>query len=340
MAVVDSLHAAGPVAERLVLGGTALESRFGNLAFDVEHRLLTGVAPVRELTSRLAVRIVGRRLVSVVCGERPDVVVSTYPGATEMLARLRLRGRIDVPLVAAITDLASLRFWAHRGVDLHLVIHRESAAEVRAIAGAGAEVLTVRGLNDPGFAVPLDRGEARRALGLAPDPNLVVVSGGGWGVGDLEGAVATVLARSGTEAIVLCGTNERLHERLSGRFAAEPERVHVWGFTSRMPELLAAADALVHSTAGLTVQEAIVRGCAPISYGWGRGHIRANNEAYVRFGLADVAHDRAALATALDRALARPREPDRSFAQLPTAAAVVLERFCGGAGVEDVGQHG
>jgi UDP-N-acetylglucosamine:LPS N-acetylglucosamine transferase len=94
-----------------------------------------------------------------------------------------------------------------------------------------------------------------------------------------------------------------------------------------MPAVLAAADALVHSTAGLTVMEALAVGCPVVSYGWGRGHIRANNAAYRRFGLADVADDRASLATALRRAVARRATPDPAFAALPTAAEVILERF-------------
>src|SRR5437016_804840 len=79
---------------------------------------------------------------------RADVVVSTYPGVTEILGRLRVRRRrgLGVPVVSAITDLASLRYWAHPGVDLHLVTHPESIAEVRAIAGEGTDVVAVRGL--------------------------------------------------------------------------------------------------------------------------------------------------------------------------------------------------
>ena len=48
------------------------------------------------------------------------------------------------------------------------------------------------------------------------------------------------------------------------------------GFTDRMGDLMAAADALVHSTAGLTVLEAIIRGC-PVSRTAFGGHVRANN---------------------------------------------------------------
>jgi len=81
----------------------------------------------------------------------------------------------------------------------------------------------------------------------------------------------------------------------------------------------------VHSTAGLTVLEALVRGARVISYGWGVAHVRVNNRAYVRFGLAQVAADPTQLRETLAGALAQRPEPDRSFARLPSAASVVLE---------------
>lgn len=327
--IVDSIKAAGPLLEAFAASGSAFETRFGNTVFDLEHRLLMQKAAGRRFMSRVITQIAAKPIVALIDRERPDVLVSTYPGATEVLARMRLERRLRMPLVSAITDLASLWWWAHRGVDLHLITHPESAEEVREIAGAGAAIETVRGLNDPAWAVPLAEDEARRALGLPLEPKLVIVSGGGWGVGDLEGAVEESLARENTMVVVLCGTNDTTRERLTARFAAVGDRVQCWGFTDRMPELFAAGDALIHSTAGLTMLEALMRGLPAISYGWGVGHIRLNNEAYARFGLADVATDRARLGAALDRALEQRRAPDLSFAQLPTAAEVVLRR-CGG----------
>jgi UDP-N-acetylglucosamine:LPS N-acetylglucosamine transferase len=73
--------------------------------------------------------------------------------------------------------------------------------------------------------------------------------------------------------------------------------------------------------------EALVAGTPVISYGWGRGHIRANNAAFVRHGMAQVAGDRRGLGAALRVALAERAAPEPSFAALPTAAEVVLARF-------------
>jgi UDP-N-acetylglucosamine:LPS N-acetylglucosamine transferase len=323
----DGLRIMGWPLSNVITGGSAFHSKWGNRMFDVEFWLVSKFPPTMWLSSKLVYLIGARRMLRAIAAARPDIVVSTYPGVTELLGQLRQRGRLRLPVVSAITDLAALRYWAHPGVDLHLLTHPESAEEVRRIAPA-SDIVPVRGLNSPDFLVPRDRDQARRDLGVPAGDRLVVVSGGGWAVGDLEGAVAAALDVPDTLVIALCGRNEDVRTRLAADFAGQA-RVRVEGFTDRMGDLLAAADALIHSTAGLTVLEAHVRGCPTISYGWGRAHIRVNNEAFTRFGLAEVATTRAQLAQALRRALARRREPDLSFAQLPSAASLVLERLAG-----------
>jgi processive 1,2-diacylglycerol beta-glucosyltransferase len=336
--ILDGLAVLGwPVGT--VLGQEApLHSRLGSLAFEAEFQLISKVRAAQRLGNAVTYALAGRRLMRTIEAFAPDVVISTYPGLTEALGELRRRGRLKLPLVSAITDLAALRYWAHPDVDLHLVTHPESVEEVRGLAPR-SRIVPVRGLNRAEFAEPRDPDEARRALGLPLEPKLVVVSGGGWAVGDLDGAVAAALELPGTMVVAICGRNERVLARLGARFSGDP-RVRLLGFTDQMGDLLAAADALVHSTAGLTVLEAHVRGCPVISYGWGRGHIRINNEAFARFGLADVAPRRRDLGPALARALAGRHEPDLSVAQLPTAASVVLEHLAGGAGEHERGQGG
>jgi processive 1,2-diacylglycerol beta-glucosyltransferase len=80
----------------------------------------------------------------------------------------------------------------------------------------------------------------------------------------------------------------------------------------------------VHSTGGLTVLEAIMRGCPAISYGWGRGHVRVNNRAFRTFGLADVVERRSDLGPALERAFRSGRSVPSGFDNLPSAASLVL----------------
>jgi UDP-N-acetylglucosamine:LPS N-acetylglucosamine transferase len=179
-------------------------------------------------------------------------------------------------------------------------------------------------MTSPAFDLPVEQDEARAELGLPPQGGIVIVSGGGWGVGDIAGAIATALSIDQVATVVvLCGRSEALKARLAKPFGNEP-RAQLWGFTEQMSELMAAADVLVHSTAGLTVLEAWIRGCRPISYGWGVAHIRLNNEAFERFGIAEVAPNRAALRPAIERALAQPRVPHPEYGEQPSAAGEIL----------------
>lgn len=330
--VLDTIAVAGPVAQGLLRAGLETVVERLPAVYDAQYALITRVRPTRAFGEALAHATCRRGLVAEVARRQPDVIVTTYPLATQVLGRLRAQGRLGVPLVAAITDLAALRWWAHPGCDAHLVIHPESAAEVRHYAGASARVEAVRGLSDPRFEAPARApATARAALGLPPGAPVVVVSGGGWGVGDLAGAIEEALAASpDASLLVLCGTNSGVRERLWARFASVG-RVRVLGFTDEMPTLLDAADVVVHSTAGLTVFEALLRGARVVSYGWGVGHISVNNRAYRALGLADVVEHRRGLAPAIRRALASPRRPDLSYGARPAAADLVLAHARDGA---------
>ena len=308
--ILDGLNAMGRLSSLVADDGSDFMFSKATWLFDLTYLLIARFPPTRGLLRLIAAR-------------SPDVIVSTYPGVTEVLGHLRARGRVAVPVVSAITDLAGLHYWAHRGVDLHLITEPESEAEVRRIA-PGSRVVCVRGLTSPAFEEAVGQDAARRSLGLPADGPLIVVSGGGWAVGDLAGATAAALG-AGPQATVLalCGRSEATRADLQLRFAGET-RLRTLGFTDQMGDVLGAADVLIHSTAGLTVFEARLRGCRVISYGWGVSHIRLNNAAYRRMGLAQVAGDRDELGPALRRALAAPRVPDTHYAARPDAAAEVL----------------
>src|SRR5437868_5427129 len=180
----------------------------------------------------------------------PDLIVSTYPGVTTVLGELRHKGKLAVPCYSSITDLAGLRYWAHPGIDLHFVTHPESVEEVEKIAGPGSARWTLPPVSSTEFFEPRPQAEARAALDLPAEGKLVVISGGGWGVGDLAGAIGTALGRTDAHVLCLCGNNDAARERLAQRFPDE-SRLTLMGFTDRMSDVLAAGDVLVHSTAGL-----------------------------------------------------------------------------------------
>jgi nucleoside-diphosphate-sugar epimerase/UDP-N-acetylglucosamine:LPS N-acetylglucosamine transferase len=323
IAIVNGLPAMGWFLTKLLRENSEFMFRWVPWLFDFQYRLFMGFAPTRWFSMKMLTLLGRRGLMRLIRSHNPDVIVSTYPGVTAVLGELRRTGRLKVPCYSSITDLAGMQFWAHPGIDLHFITHPETAEEVESIAGPGS-VRWAKPPTSPAFLAARSRADARRALGLPGDETKVIaVSGGGWGVGDLLGATRAALQVPGALVLCLCGRNDKLRARVSRELGSEP-RLRVMGFTDRMGDVLAASDALVHSSAGLTVLEAIIRGCPVISYGFGYGHVRVSNQALLRFGLAQVAQTVDEIGPALERALASRPEPDGRFARRPSTASLIM----------------
>ncbi len=324
--VIDGLAAMGRVLRPIVEDGYRVQLRLFPWSYTLVYWMLEHVAPVRFTTRRLLCLFGARSLARTIEQHRPDVVVSTYPAVTVVLAQLRRRGEIDCATVATITDLTGLFFWAQPGIDMHLVMYGESMPSVERIAGHGS-VQLVSPLISTDFLEPRGPGDARRSLGLPVAGRMVVVSGGGWGVGDIAGAVNEfVRVPEVTSIVCLAGRNEQLREKLAQTFAYEP-RVHVYGFTDKMPELLAAADVLVHSTGGVTCLEARAAGTPVISYGLPVGHARLNTREMAALDLVRLAHDTDELRRHVQASfVTKPAVlPDPEERRDPAAVDVVLQ---------------
>jgi UDP-N-acetylglucosamine:LPS N-acetylglucosamine transferase len=308
--VIDGLGAMGRVLKPVVEDGYRVQLRFIPWTYTLVYGLLNHVPPVRAVATRLLRLFGSRPLARAIAEHDPDVVVSTYPAVTVVLARLRRTGEVRCPTVATITDLTGLFFWAQPGIDMHMVMYGESLSSVERIAGRDS-VKLVQPLISEEFLKERCPLQARRALGLPEDGRMVVVSGGGWGVGDVLGAVREFIrVPEASSIVVLAGRNEQLAQKLRRTFESEP-RVHVYEFTDKMPELLAAADVLVHSTGGVTCLEAMAAGTPVVSYGLPVGHARVNTRAMAALDLVRLANDTTEL-----------REHVRaSFAAHPEAAA-------------------
>lgn len=288
--VIDGLAAMGPLLRPVVEDGYRVQLRFLPWTYTMVYWLLEHVLPFRMAARRLLCLLGSRPLSRAIAEHDPDVVVSTYPAVTVVLARLRRTGAVRCPTVATITDLTGLFFWAQPGIDVHLVMYGESMPSVERIAGQGS-VRLVRPLISAEFLQPRCPLAARRELGLPEEGRTVVVSGGGWGVGDIAGAVREFTRVPEVSSIVcLAAHNEQLATKLRSAFAQEP-RVRVYGFTDKMPEILAAADVLVHSTGGVTCLEARAAGTPVVSYGLPIGHARLNTRAMAALDLLRLAND-------------------------------------------------
>lgn len=318
----------GPALGRILGRGYTYHLGEVTWSYDLTYRLVTGVRAVRQGGELALAALGGAPLAATVARYRPDIVVSTHPVISAVLGRLRGAGRLPCPVALVVGPLGGLDFWVHPGADLHLLNYAESLPEVEREAPRSRAV-PVRPLVDDAFFAAPSRAEARAGLGLSLDRRLVLISGGGWGAGDLDGSIRAALQVPGTEVIAVTGRNERLYTAMRVRHAGEP-RVTVLGFSDRMPQLLSAADVFVTATAGLSCLEAQLCRCPVVCYGFVIGHIRDNVRALERHRLALAAAEPAQLTERLAAVLGgseRVVEPDRTA--LPHAGDELIRAAAG-----------
>ncbi|MEV8474362.1 glycosyltransferase [Streptomyces sp. NPDC051173] len=290
-----------------------LPARLGKLLSAAYHGLLTSApagyerihaatersgrpGPVARALFRSAER---RTLQAIAPGTR--AVVSTYPGAGQVLGALRLRGLLTVPVITYLTDFSVHPLWIAPGVDVHLAAHPVPAGQAR--ARGAASVTVTRPLVGALFApaTELRRREARARFGLPGESALALLVAGSWGVGEMERAAAEIRESGAAVPVVVCGRNQALAERLR-----EAGVEHVFGWVEDMPALMSAADVLVQNAGGLTSLEAFAAGLPVASYRCIPGHGRTNAAALEEAGLAAWIRDPAGLGPVLADLLHSP----------------------------------
>lgn len=292
---------------------------FDRIFSDLEHPR----RPAGLVTHRL-IRLAERPVLAV--ARDADAVVATYPLAGQTLGALRAEGRLGVPALTYLTDPAAHRLWCHPGLDEHLTVTEATAADGERY---GVAPRSVGPLCAPRFSRPLPattRARVRRELGVPDDAPSALLVSGSLGMGEVELAVDALGRHPRAWAVVACGRNTALRDRLADR-----PRVVTLGWRDDVPELMAAADLLVHNAGGLSCTEAMVAGLPAVTYRPIPGHGRANAAVLDRSGLAPWLREPEELVAAVDRHAARlpRRRPPRPWWIDERDASAVVARHAG-----------
>lgn len=241
--------------------------------------------------------------------ERPESILCTHFLASAIAAHLIDVGAIDARLSVVVTDVDAHAVWLAEPCDRYFVASDLAGKRLVAL-GASPERVVRTGIPiDPAFARPIERAEARAALGLPARGAVVLVTGGGVGVGPLVEIVEDLLAAAAAGArprtiVAVAGRNAKAEaalRALDGRGS-----LVVCGYTDRMRELMAAADLLVGKPGGLTSSESLASGLPMVVVSPVPGQEDRNADHLLELGVAVRCRDRASVAWKVDWLLDDP----------------------------------
>lgn len=193
---------------------------------------------------------------------RPALVVSLIPNFNHVIAEARRRACPEVPFLVVLTDLADFPpdFWIVPQADRVVVATDHAVAQARKLGIERARISQVSGMVlHPRFhAADLpDRQRARSELGIGADEFVVLVLFGGKGSPELHPLCAALLAQSPRwHVLAVCGDNPGLQAAVGELQRESGGRLHCFGFTDRMLELMCAADVVATKPGPGTLAEA------------------------------------------------------------------------------------
>jgi processive 1,2-diacylglycerol beta-glucosyltransferase len=230
--------------------------------------------------------------------------------------------------VVFCSDAVPHRLWVHPNVDLYLVTSAAAEPSVRMFEPE-ERVMVVPAVARMPFYHPPSRAEARVSLGVPADERCVLLMSGAWGLGPVA-EVAEALGDAGVHVLAVAGRNERLAAKLAAAAGRQP-LVHPFGFTDRVPELMAAAD-LVVTSSGDTCTEARTVGRPLLLLDVVQGHGRDNLQHELELGDAGVTSARPAdvvrnTLAALERVKPPALGPARHLADWQRAFHEMMEKL-------------
>lgn len=266
------------------------------------------VADIAQELRKLYGLLEGGRVLSRVQDLKPDVIVCTHAMSLMAIAAEKDRGRITVPVAAVVTDYWVHTYWARPSVDLYMVPTPGLAESLRE-KGVSLDKVRVTGIPvHPAFEEPLERADARAALGLAASSKVAFVSGGSKALGPLLEIISTLLGLpERLEVIVACGSNEDLYLKLQARARGEPRlRPYPRRDAAGMRGLMAAADFCVGKAGGITVAECLAQGLPLIIHNPIPGQEEKNSEYLLKNQAARRADSLEDLAKVVQRLFSAP----------------------------------
>lgn len=335
-ALIDAIHAKAPSAEITHVDSMAFLSRPLNKV--IKNTYIELIKHTPRLwgkfyygTSKLLPHTTLQKLLdNVGRGEflryinklRPDVIICTYFVIAGVLAKLRLRGVLQVPVVTVVTDYGVHSQWVHPGIDLYIVGNQDVYQDLVA-KGIDPRIIRITGIPvNPRFEQRIDRQKASEQLQIYPDRPVFLIMGGAYGVLGGIKKICQLLADSDmpVQSLIVCGRDEKLYKSMDSIVAEAKNPMRRFGYVHNVEELMAVSDIIVTKAGGLTVSEALTRHLPLLIYKPIPGQEEENARFVQRIGAGLVVETEEELEETVHRLLNNPQEIE----QMRQAAAKAL----------------
>jgi processive 1,2-diacylglycerol beta-glucosyltransferase len=260
----------------------------------------------------------------------PHITVCTHFMPAGIISHLIAKNLLDAHLSIVVTDLDFHAMWLSRVFHRYFVAIEETKVHLEEL-GLPKDRITVSGIPiDPEFTTPIDRVATRFEYGLHPTRPTMLLSAGALGAGPAEFVVERLKnLRSKAQTIVVCGRSAETRDRVLQLVGENNDNFKVFGYTSRMPDLMKISDLFIGKPGGLTTAEALACGLPMVIVSPIPGQEERNSDHLLEEGVAVKCNEMTTIPYKIDTLLDDPIRLEemrrRAFAMSrPDAARTIV----------------
>lgn len=193
--------------------------------------------------------------------EKPDIVISTHPFITEMVATLKKRDKFQTNLNVVMTDYASHKFWELKPeyVNRYFVANEEMKYGL-INNGIDSNKIFVTGIPvNPAFLKDYDKDEIYKKFSLDKNKRTVLIFGGGeYGLSNVKLFLTGLLeTEEDIQIVAIAGKSKKIQNMFKNTTIKYDKKTIILGYTDKVPELMNIADFVISKPGGLTTTEII-----------------------------------------------------------------------------------
>ncbi len=327
--LVDALAEINQLIDRVICDGYRLMAKHIPQAFGFLYQKANQDSLLADLMPYLNNKFC-HLLLPAIEDFKPDVIISTYHFATEMVSSLKAQGQYHGALINVITDYGLHKAWLAEHIDAYITACEEMTAPLVA-AGVPTERIYPFGLPiRSSFGEIVDPKQARTILGLLPQQPLILLMAGSFGVNKVLAIYRQLTALNGDfQLAVITGRNQKLYEKFQTEIKRTSKPTKLVLFTERVPLYMQAANLLVTKPGGMTITEALASDLPMVVFDAIPGQEEDNAQFLVKRGAAIACNKELSVSDAVAMILAAPQrlnemqQAAQSFDKKHSAANII-----------------
>lgn len=257
--IIDTLNYVNPIIDKLIVGSYLNTVKKTPQLYGKLYELSEWGENINDL-SKAVNKLLSFKVKSLINEFKPSIIVCTHPFPLHMVSNMKMENKMDIPIVAVLTDMVAHSLWIHGNVDAYIVSHDFMKQEMKKKGVSEALVHPIGIPVSECFLSRKNKAALLREFGLE-DKLTILMMGGSLGFGEIKDTFKSILKSSrDPQIIVLTGKNMKLKRQLEKYSFNTSKMVKILGYTNRVSDFMDVSDFIITKPGGLTVSEALIKG--------------------------------------------------------------------------------